>query len=61
MRLTLTQQKKEVISCGGYEDSKSFNEIANQQNILDQMSRSNTYDHRSVKTGHPVRSAIHKH
>ena len=20
-----------------------------------------TYDHRSVKTGHPVRSAIHKH
>jgi hypothetical protein len=21
----------------------------------------NTYDHRSVKTGHPVRSAIHKH
>ena len=22
---------------------------------------SSTYDHRSVKTGHPVRSAIHKH
>ena len=22
---------------------------------------SNTYDHRSVRTGHPVRSAIHKH
>ena len=21
----------------------------------------NTYDHRSVRTGHPVRSAIHKH
>jgi hypothetical protein len=23
--------------------------------------RSFTYDHRSVRTGHPVRSAIHKH
>ena len=25
------------------------------------LSEGNTYDHRSVKTGHPVRSAIHKH
>jgi hypothetical protein len=23
--------------------------------------KENTYDHRSVRTGHPVRSAIHKH
>ena len=23
--------------------------------------QSDTYDHRSVRTGHPVRSAIHKH
>jgi hypothetical protein len=25
------------------------------------ISPTSTYDHRSVKTGHPVRSAIHKH
>jgi hypothetical protein len=24
-------------------------------------SYTSTYDHRSVRTGHPVRSAIHKH
>jgi hypothetical protein len=25
------------------------------------VSNQDTYDHRSVRTGHPVRSAIHKH
>jgi hypothetical protein len=30
-------------------------------NMFDHATQSSTYDHRSVKTGHPVRSAIHKH
>jgi hypothetical protein len=30
-------------------------------NILLETKHTYTYDHRSVKTGHPVRSAIHKH
>jgi hypothetical protein len=29
--------------------------------LIKQMLGGSTYDHRSVKTGHPVRSAIHKH
>ena len=29
--------------------------------IITNASFSSTYDHRSVKPGHPVRSAIHKH
>ena len=32
-----------------------------QGNIYRKIAITNTYDHRSVKTGHPVRSAIHKH
>jgi hypothetical protein len=29
--------------------------------IMGQTILTGTYDHRSVRTGHPVRSAIHKH
>lgn len=35
-------------------------DILNNEYILHKI-LSSTYDHRSVKTGHPVRSAIHKH
>jgi hypothetical protein len=31
------------------------------KNIKPKSTFATTYDHRSVRTGHPVRSAIHKH
>jgi hypothetical protein len=43
-------------SWGGYEVHLKISQYSICKNAC-----SSTYDHRSVKTGHPVRSAIHKH
>jgi hypothetical protein len=47
----------------GYDFHLSFSITSTKstQDMSNKNVRNDTYDHRSVKTGHPVRSAIHKH